>query len=143
MTLHSPRSTCPISQTLDLLGDKWSLLILRDAILLDKRRYKDFLASPEAISTNILANRLKQLEGSGILEKFPDPSDGKAALYIPTQRAVKLLPLLVEAIRWGISEFNDCGAPDFALQLLEHGTGRYIDEKSIALDDERRALYIS
>ena len=140
MDTQKQRSFCPISLVLDLLGDKWSLLILRDAILLDKRRYGEFLASPEGISTNILASRLKQLESGGILEKFPDPSDGKASLYIPTERGVKLLPLLVEAMRWGLEEFADCGAPDFALQLLDEGTAHYLQDKFILLSDEREAL---
>ena len=125
---------------LELLGDRWSLLILRDAILLDKRRYGDFLASPEGISTNILASRLKQLESSGILEKFPDPTDGKAYLYIPTERGVKLLPLLVEAMRWGLSEFGESGVPDFAEALLEEGTAHYVEDKFAVLSKEREGL---
>ena len=140
MAIQNQRSLCPISIVLDLLGDKWSLLILRDAILLDKRRYKDFLASPEGISTNILASRLKQLEGAGILEKFPDSSDGKASLYVPTERGVKLLPLLVEAMRWGMSEFGESGGPDFALKLLNEGTAHYLDDKFSVLADERQVL---
>ena len=125
---------------LELLGDKWSLLILRDAILLDKRRYGDFLSSPEGISTNILASRLKQLEGCGILEKFPDPSDGKASLYVPTERGVKLLPILVECLRWGASEFGNALMPDFAMKLVDEGTGRYLDDKFAALSAERKTL---
>ena len=140
MEVQKQRSHCPISIMLDLLGDKWSLLILRDAILLDKRRYRDFLASPEGISTNILASRLKQLESSGILEKFPDPSDGKASLYIPTQRGVKLLPILVEAMRWGMSEFGESSVPEFAMKLLDEGTAHYIEDKTSVLCDERKAL---
>jgi DNA-binding HxlR family transcriptional regulator len=140
MDIQKQRSLCPISIMLELLGDRWSLLILRDAILLDKRRYSDFLASPEGISTNILASRLKQLECSGILDKFPDPSDGKASLYIPTERGVKLLPILVEAMRWGMSEFGESGVPEFAMELLDEGTTGYIEDKNRVLFDERKAL---
>jgi DNA-binding HxlR family transcriptional regulator len=140
MDILKQRSACPISIMLELLGDKWSLLILRDAILLDKRRYGDFLSSPEGISTNILANRLKQLEGCGILEKFPDPSDGKASLYVPTERGVKLLPVLVESLRWGASEFGNACVPDFAMKLLDEGTGHYLDDKSAVLSVERKTL---
>ena len=134
------RSVCPISIMLELLGDKWSLLILRDAILLDKRRYGDFLSSEEGISTNILASRLKQLEGCGILEKFPDPSDGKVSLYVPTERGVKLLPVLVESLRWGASEFGGARMPDFAMKLVNEGTGHYLDDKFVALSAERKTL---
>lgn len=140
MNIQKQRSHCPISIMLELLGDRWSLLILRDAILLDKRRYGDFLASPEGISTNILANRLKQLESSGILEKFPDPSDGKASLYIPTERGLGLLPILVEAMRWGMSEFGESGVPEFAMKLLDEGTTHYTENKTRVLCDERKAL---
>lgn len=140
MKTNKPRSLCPLSLILDLIGDKWSLLILRDALLLDKRRYRDFLASPEAISTNILANRLKQLESHGILEKFADPTDGKASLYVPTARGVDLLPLLVEAMRWGLEEFGDSGIPEFARSLLAEGPEHYIIDKNEALSLERSEL---
>jgi len=140
MDIQIQRSICPLSIILDLIGDKWSLLIMRDALLWDKRRYTDFLASPEAISTNILASRLKQLERTGILEKFPDPSDGKASLYIPTERGLGLLPIMVEAMRWGLSEFEPAGVPDFVSRLIEDGTSHYIKEKKRALSDERRTL---
>jgi len=140
MDSRQQRSACPISNTLDLLGDKWSLLIMRDTLLLGKRRYGDFLASPEGISTNILADRLKRLEISGILEKFPDPSDGKASLYIPTEQGVKLLPVLIEIIRWGLAEFRESVVPEFVLQLLDEGITQFMDEKFLLLDDERKAL---
>ena len=113
---------------------------MRDTLLLGKRRYGDFLASPEGISTNILADRLKRLEISGILEKFPDPSDGKASLYIPTEQGVKLLPVLIEIIRWGLAEFRESVVPEFVLQLLDEGITQFMDEKFLLLDDERKAL---
>jgi DNA-binding HxlR family transcriptional regulator len=140
MHILKQRSVCPISMMLELLGDKWSLLILRDAILLDKRRYGDFLSSSERISTNILASRLKQLEGCGILEKFPDPSDGKASLYVPTERGVKLLPVLVESLRWGASEFGSARVPDFAMKLVDEGAEHYLEDKFVALSAERKTL---
>lgn len=143
MKTNKQRSLCPLSLILDLIGDKWSLLILRDALLLDKRRYSEFLSSPERISTNILASRLKQLESHGILEKFHDPSDGKASLYVPTRRGVDLLPLMVEAMRWGLEEFGDAGIPDFARTILEEGPEHYISDKNKALYLERSELDIA
>lgn len=140
METQQHRSQCPLSIVLDLFGDKWSLLILRDCILLNKRRYSEFLTSPESISTNILASRLKQLESYGILEKFPDPDDGKAALYIPTERGVNLLPVLVEAMRWGVSEFEQSSVPDFVAKLITNGTAKYINKKNIELAEERKAV---
>lgn len=140
MEIHNQRSRCPISLLLDIVGDKWSLLILRDAVLFNKRRYREFLASPEGISTNILAARLKQLERHGLLDKFSDIDDGKAFLYVPTERAVKLIPVVVEVIRWGSTELGDIMVPDFMTALLDSGTGGYVGEKIAALGEERSAL---
>ena len=121
MNISPKRSNCPISVMLDLIGDRWSLLILRDAIFWGKRRYGEFLATTEGISTNILAARLKQLEAAGMLEKFRDPHDGKVFLYIPTERGLKLVPVLLEAIRWGMSELAFTGVPDMMKPLLAGG----------------------
>jgi len=143
METDKERSVCPLSKVLDLFGDKWSLLILRDAILFDKRRYGEFLASPERISTNILAARLRQLEAAGILEKYADPADGKASLYIPTSRGLRLLPLLVEAMRWGVEEFGIQEMPDFAIALMKDGSGPYIAHKNTVLLQERKTLTLA
>lgn len=140
MEIRNQRSRCPVSMMLDIVGDKWSLLILRDAVLFNKRRYREFLASPEGISTNILAARLKQLECHGLLEKFSDIDDGKAFLYVPTERAVKLMPVVVEVVRWGSTELCEIMVPEFMTALLETGTGPYISEKIAALKQERSSL---
>ena len=140
MEIQNQRSRCPISMMLDIVGDKWSLLILRDAVLFNKRRYREFLASPEGISTNILAARLKQMECHGMLEKFSDTADGKAFLYVPTERAVKLIPVVVEVIRWGSTELCEIMVPEFMTALLEGGTASYIGEKIAALALERQSL---
>ena len=97
-----PRSHCPISLALEVIGDKWSLLILRDLIVRGKQRYQEFLGAAEKISTNILADRLARLEALGILTKSPDPASKKQFLYAPTQKGLDLLPILFELARWGI-----------------------------------------
>lgn len=94
------RSHCPISLSLELVGDRWSLLILRDLILFEKRRYGELLESSEAISTNILANRLRQLEKSGLISRNVDES-GQVA-YEPTKKGADLEPVLRELVRWGL-----------------------------------------
>jgi DNA-binding HxlR family transcriptional regulator len=96
------RSQCPISLTLDVIGDKWTLLILRDLIIRGKRRYQDFLNSKEKISTNILAERLVKLEKLQIISKSDDPTNRKQYLYTPTQKGIDLLPILFDFMRWGI-----------------------------------------
>ena len=95
------RSQCPISFTLDLIGDKWSLLILRDIILFAKKYYHEFETSPESISTNILADRLKKLEAAQLILRAQDPENKKRVIYSPTPAALDLIPLLVEMLIWG------------------------------------------
>lgn len=92
------RSLCPISLALDLLGDKWSLLVIRDAVFCDARYFKDFNSSKENISTNILADRLKKLENYGFLKKEIDPTNAKQFIYTPTEQAFKLVPTLIELV---------------------------------------------
>lgn len=94
------RSNCPISFALDLVGDKWSLLILRDIILRGKRFYKDFAESDEAIATNILSNRLKSLESNGFILKERDFDDQKRFIYSPTEKGLDILPVLIATMRW-------------------------------------------
>lgn len=103
--IENKRSKCPITCTLDLLGDKWSLLIIRDILFMKKRYYCQFIDSPESISTNILANRLVKLEASHIITKKRDENDKKKFIYSPTKKALALIPVLVEMIKWSHS-FN-------------------------------------
>ena len=95
-----PRSPCPIASTLDILGDKWTLVVVRD-LLLGKSRYGEFLNSPEGISTNILADRLKALENAGLVSKAPSGSSETRNAYTLTEKGEALLPVLQEMCRWG------------------------------------------
>jgi DNA-binding HxlR family transcriptional regulator len=97
-----PRSDCPISLALETIGDRWSLLILRDVMMRGKTRYQEFLGSEEGIATNILADRLAQLERRGLIAKTQDPSDGRQFRYAPTQKALDLLPVIFEMGRWSL-----------------------------------------
>ena len=94
------RSGCPIAATLDLVGDKWSLVIVRD-MLIGKRRYGEFLASPEGITTNILADRLKRMEELGLVSKKPYQEHPPRYEYALTRSGVALLPVLQAMCRWG------------------------------------------
>lgn len=94
------RSECPISSALDIIGDKWSLLIVRDIIMNGKNTYNEFLKSAEKIATNVLADRLAMLETTGILTKEEHP-DSKAKIYYKlTNKGIDLLPILIEMILW-------------------------------------------
>jgi DNA-binding HxlR family transcriptional regulator len=95
------RSKCPIAGALDVLGDRWTLLVMRDVLFYDKRRFADFLASPEGIATNVLADRLERLERCGLLERRPYLDRPQREEYHPTARGADLVPVLRELIRWG------------------------------------------
>lgn len=120
------RSHCPISFALDLIGDKWSLLVLRDIIFKGKNKYMDFLNAGESISTNILANRLVQLEEQGFIEKKDDPNNGKQFLYEPTVKALDLIPVMLELIRWSGKYDPKTAAPKEFLDELKRNTKRVV-----------------
>ena len=94
------RSQCPISTALDIFGDKWSLLILRDLIFNNKNTYGEFLRTDEKIATNILADRLATLEAAGIISKHDHPESKVKVLYKLTEKGIDLIPVLVEIIVW-------------------------------------------
>ena len=85
---------------LEAIGDRWSLLILRDLVMRGKRHYQDFLNSEEGIATNILADRLARLERQGLISKSQDPEDKRQFRYSPTQKGLDLLPVIFEMARW-------------------------------------------
>ncbi|MCO6149648.1 helix-turn-helix domain-containing protein [Flavobacterium sp. NRK1] len=101
MKLTEKRSDCPISSSLDIIGDKWSLLIVRDLMLHKSRTYGDFTKSAEKIATNILANRLQLLENNGIIIKLPYPDNKVKGLYRLSQKGIDLIPALIEIALWG------------------------------------------
>jgi DNA-binding HxlR family transcriptional regulator len=94
------RSQCPISTALDIFGDKWSLLILRDLIFNNKNTYGEFLNTDEKIATNILADRLVTLEAGGIISRHDHPESKVKVLYKLTEKGIDLIPMLVEIIVW-------------------------------------------
>ena len=94
------RSGCPLNASVEMLGDRWSLLIIRDMMLRGFRTYKEFLESYEGIATNILADRLRRLQGYGIISAEPDPSDGRKLIYLLTGKGIDLAPVLTEMVLW-------------------------------------------
>lgn len=109
-TVGLNRSGCPIATTLDLVGDKWSLVVVRD-MLTGKKRFGEFLGSPEGIPTNILANRLKRMEESGVLSKKPYQERPTRFAYALTDRGESLLPILQAMCRWANTQFPDTWTP--------------------------------
>ncbi len=100
------RSDCPISCSLDIWGDKWSLLIVRDLMLAKQCTYGDFLKSDEKIATNILASRLQTLEENEIIIKSNHPDSKAKVLYKLAQKGIDLLPLMIEINLWAEKYYN-------------------------------------
>ncbi len=94
------RSDCPINYALEIFGDRWTLLIIRDLMFKEKHFYGEFLLSEEKIATNILADRLTVLESNGIVIKSKDPSHKQKIKYRLTQKGIDMLPFLVEVMMW-------------------------------------------
>jgi DNA-binding HxlR family transcriptional regulator len=117
MEKNKKRSDCPMSCSLDVFGDKWSLLIIRDLMFGNKSTYNDFLKSEEGIATNILAARLKGLEENSIIEKSAHPDSKAKILYKLTQKGIDLLPILVEIYLWADKYLTI--PPDIKLTIME------------------------
>ena len=94
------RSGCPLNASVEMLGDRWSLLIIRDMMLRGSKTFKEFLDSYERPATNILAERLKRLEAYGIIASHADPSDGRKSIYRLTEKGIDLAPVLTEMVLW-------------------------------------------
>lgn len=95
------RSACPINLSLEVFGDKWSLLVLRDMIFGGKRHFRELMRSEEGISSNILADRLKSLVELGMLTRADDPSHKQKAIYSLTEMSIALVPILAHLGAWG------------------------------------------
>jgi DNA-binding HxlR family transcriptional regulator len=110
------RSGCPLNASVEMLGDRWSLLIIRDMMVRGFRTYKEFLGSFERIATNILADRLRKLEADGIITTEPDPSDGRKLIYSLTAKGIDLAPVLTEMVLWAAAH-EDTGNQALVRQL--------------------------
>ncbi|HEX5958224.1 MAG TPA: helix-turn-helix domain-containing protein [Hyphomicrobiaceae bacterium] len=116
------RSGCPINLTLEVVGDKWSLLVIRDMIFGNRRHFRELLASSEErIASNILADRLKRLTGQGIISKADDPSHKQKALYSLTEKGIELLPVLAQMSAWGLKYLPVTEELGIRAQLLQEG----------------------
>ena len=124
MAIHidDPRSGCPINLTIQTLGDRWSLIVIRDIMFGNRRHFRELLgASEEGIASNILADRLKKLVASGLLAITDDPSHKQKHFYSLTEPAIQLVPLMAQLGAWGRRHLPV--TPDLAIraQLLEEG----------------------
>jgi DNA-binding HxlR family transcriptional regulator len=109
------RSGCPVNLSLEVVGDRWSLLIVRDMMVRGFRTFKEFQESGEGIATNILANRLRKLEAIGIVAGETEPTDGRRVNYRLTKKGIELAPVVLELLIWGARH----GEADGACALIE------------------------
>lgn len=119
---EAKRSGCPINLTMEIVGDRWSLIVIRDIMFGNRRHYRELLLhSQEGIASNILADRLKKLVERGLLTKRDDPSHKQKAIYSLTESAIQLLPVLAQIGAWGRRHLPT--TPELAIraQLLEEG----------------------
>jgi len=116
------RSGCPINLTLEVVGDKWSLLIIRDIMFGNRRHYRELLTkSDEGISSNILADRLKMLLEAGIITREDDPGHKQKGIYSLTEQGIELLPVLAQMAAWGVKYLPVSEELGIRAQLLSEG----------------------
>ncbi len=94
------RSGCPLNASVEMLGDRWSLLVIRDMMIRGYQTFNEFLRSDEKIASNILADRLRRLEAYGIIATKRDPADGRKLIYSLTAKGIDLAPVLTEMVLW-------------------------------------------
>jgi DNA-binding HxlR family transcriptional regulator len=117
--MDKKRSDCPISCSLDVFGDKWSLLIIRDIMLRGKASYSEFLTSEEKIASNILVNRLSVLQAENILLKEVSPANKSKFVYSLTQKGIDLLPIVIEIMDWGAKYNANCPRKELGKKIKE------------------------
>lgn len=133
------RSGCPINLTLEHIGDRWSLIVIRDVMFENRRNYGTLLEkNKEGIATNILASRLKNLTASGLLTRSPDPTHQQKVIYSLTEPAIQLVPLLAYMVSWGIKHTDASKESVLRAEVLEKGGPALWDD----LMEELRYLHL-
>ncbi|MCU7842442.1 MAG: helix-turn-helix transcriptional regulator [Candidatus Thiodiazotropha sp. (ex Monitilora ramsayi)] len=122
------RSDCPISNVLDFVGDKWSLLILRDLIFFNKHSYSEFLNSPEKMATNILSSRLEKLEKGGLIAKHVDMNDKRKKIYVLTQLGKDMLPIMLEMVIWSSKHDPNINTPEQLIKRAKNDRENLIND---------------
>jgi DNA-binding HxlR family transcriptional regulator len=120
-------NTCPINASLLVLGDRWSLLVVRDLLFAGCRTFNEFLRSAQGVATNILADRIKSLLDAGIITRAADPDDGRKWIYSLTPKGVDLAPVLLELSRWG-STYENGVAPAGVLERWDTDRAGFLAE---------------
>ena len=136
------RSACPVANALDVVGDRWTLLVIRDLMFMNKHEYHEFLNGPEGIATNILSDRLKRLVRTGLIDSLPHPDHKSKKLYYLTQKGKDLLPLMVEMILWGGTYRASPDMPKERFNRIKRNPKKFMQDTLRTLDawEEKRSL---
>ena len=129
------RSTCPLSNILDLVGDRWSLILIRD-IFIGRNTYMEFLKSPEKISTNVLVNRTKKLREYGLIDFKKDKIDSKIKYYYLTDKGINLYPILIEMSLWTKKNLPTLPTHELAQQS-------FLDIEKVGIDLHKNNVMVS
>ncbi|MGA8172463.1 MAG: helix-turn-helix domain-containing protein [Methylocystis sp.] len=127
MREDEPRSSCPLNLFLEMFGDRWSLLIVRDLLFGDKHEFGDFLSAREGIATNMLADRLRRLERHGVVNKHAHPTDARKVVYRLSMKGADLAPALVEMALWA-AKYERIEIPETLLRRMTHERDEMIRE---------------
>ena len=121
------RSGCPVSQSLELLGDRWSLLLIRDMMVRGYRTFREFQHAGEGIASNILSNRLQRLEAGGLVQAEPAAGDGRSIYYRLTEKGIALAPVMLEMLIWG-AHHQETDAPCAVIEHMEQNRAAVLKE---------------
>lgn len=136
---ESQRSGCPINLSLEVIGDKWSLLVIRDMMFGNRRHFRELLTnSDEGIASNILADRLQRLVDTGLVSRAPDPTHKQKVVYSLTEPAIQLVPVMAALGSWGRRHLPVSRELSIRAELLENGGPELWD----AFMDELRELHL-
>ena len=125
-TRNPRRSSCPIATSLDIFGDRWSLLIIRDLLFTNNRHFRDFAEAGERIATNVLADRLELLECEGLIRRRPDPADRRKIVYELTRKGFDLAPVVIEMVVWA-ARYENTAAPKGLVREMERDRQGFIE----------------
>src|SRR5438105_193101 len=127
------RSDCPIAFGLDIFGDKWTLLVIRDIAVFRKRHFREFLDSDEGIASNILTDRLQRLETAGVVSRRTDPENARQVVYALTEKGIELMPAILELFRWGAKHGPQTSAAKAMARNIEKNSATIIEDLKLSL----------
>lgn len=128
MAKQKRKSDCPINFALEIFGDKWSLLIIRDLMFKGKKTYGEFFLSEEKIATNILADRLIMLEEAGLIKSKKDKENKSKFNYTLTEKGIDLVPVIIEIVKWSAKHDKKTAAPKEFVDRVKNDRKKFIQE---------------